>query len=153
MIDIEVLIGFTGAVFAGIGLIFNGLAHKAEANSRFFETSARIYNDITKLESSQERNSDRRMAGAKYLSYLDNLAMLATKRKIPKKVAEYFNTQFGTGLALLEEEDFRVYDPRQNKESSNTVKYLVKWCEKYKIDKIPGLFESHESVKINKSNI
>ncbi|MEW5839628.1 hypothetical protein [Nitrososphaera sp.] len=76
--------------------------------------------EITALESSQERNKDYDLWGAKYLALHDRIAYLAVKKVIPNDVARYFDANFAAALALVKEQRFQKYE--------SGLGSLIHWC-------------------------
>jgi flagellar biosynthesis/type III secretory pathway chaperone len=135
LVEVEVLIGISGAIFGGLSLIFTGLSYRHDAKSRYLENLTKLSNEISGLESSQQRNKDYQLFGAKYLLLLDRLANLALKKIIPKDLAGYFNENFAAALGLLSKNQFKQY--------TSEVSNLTEWCTKNNIQagKAP---ESHQ---------
>jgi hypothetical protein len=120
LVDVEVLIGISGAIFGGLALVFTGLSYREDSKSRYLENLTKISNEIAALESSQERNKDYQLFGAKYLLLLDRLANLALRKIIPEHLARYFDQNFAAALGLLSKDQFKQY--------SNDVVHLTTWC-------------------------
>lgn len=110
-----------GAIFAGFGLIFDGLSHQRETANRRHELFNKLAEELAALETSQERNEDYLMFGAKYISLLDRIGTMALHNIIPNDVVRYFDNNFRAALALLDTEDFKKY--------KNDAIYLTDWCK------------------------
>lgn len=85
-----------------------------------------FYDEITSLESSQERNYDSDLFAGKYLNLHDRIAYLAIKKIVPEDIAMYFKSTFEIALALLQNEP---YKGRYEKD----MKSLTAWCYKQRI--------------------
>lgn len=105
------IISIVGAGIAGGGLFFNGYGSLQNAKSRYVQTMRELTKEIAGLESSQERNNDHDLFGAKYLAIHDQIASLANRNAIPKKLARYFDSNFEAAYGLLKLDQFKHYEP------------------------------------------
>lgn len=113
------------ATVAAIGLIFNALSHRQDANSRILLVIRDFANEIEKLEDSTDRNSSEHfdIFAKKYLNLHDRIAFLALKNKIPNDLVRYFKYSFQASLGILERNEYSSWKTEFNE-------YLIKWCTK-----------------------
>lgn len=124
-----------GASAAAVGLFFNGLARKADANSRSLQVMRDFANEIEKLEDSGDRNSPEHfdIFAKKYLNLLDRIAFLAINENISPQLVKYFKYSFRAALGILEKE-FPTWKTEYEE-------FLIKWCTQ------EGLTYDTESIK------
>lgn len=120
-----IIISVVGAGIAGGGLFFNGYGSLQNAKSRYVQTMREFSKQIAELEASQERNNDHDLFGAKYLAVHDQIASLANKKAIPKKLARYFDSNFEAAYGLLRLDQFKHFEP--------DLTDFMKWVTKNKL--------------------
>lgn len=117
---IALIVAIIGAFSAAGGLIFTGLSYRANTNARYLEVLRNFDNEISTIETSQERNDNYDLFAGRYLNVHERLAFLSVNSKIPKDLARYYDSSFSSALGILQIEKYRHY--RQE------VTNLVKWC-------------------------
>lgn len=128
-VDLEAILGVSGAVFAGIGLFFTALSYRKDADSRYLQILKEFSNEFEELESAQLRNTDYKLFGAKYLNLAERVAYLASKKVFPEDIARFFDANLGSGLALLSESEFtKLLTKEELEEYNKGVSNLKAWC-------------------------
>lgn len=132
LIDPGVIIGAGGAVVAAIGLLITARSYRQEARSRYFQTLSDFYHELGNLESSQIRNEDYKLFGAKYLAVTNRVAYLACNNIIPQNIARYFDDNLSAAYAMLQDGSEFKSRVTQNEfnEYYNGANDLRTWCQK-----------------------
>jgi hypothetical protein len=121
LVEIELLVSVSSAIFAGLGLIYSGLGHRADARSSYVETFNKIAEGLEQIETSQERNENYLLFGSRWLYLLDRIGSMALNGAIPYDLARYFDQHFKGARAMLKEDPFSS--------SEKDLSYIVEWCD------------------------
>ena len=119
MVEIELLISISSAIFAGLGLIYSGLGHRIEARSSYVETFNKIAEDLEKIEISEDRTEEPQVFGDRWLALLDRIGAMALSGAIPYELARYFDNHFKGALDLHKDLLF----------SHLELRYLMEWSK------------------------
>jgi len=121
-IGIDTLLGLSGAIFAGLGLIFNGLSLRQNSRSKYLDVLSQLHKEVSNLDNNKKDPiSDEWLRN--YLNLHDRIAYLAINKIIPESIATFFNPTFSASLTYLQ----------HYKTISNYLPSLTEWCNKQNI--------------------
>lgn len=122
-----ILVPIISASIAAGGLIYTGLSYRDNTKAKYLQVLRDFDNEISEIESSQERNTYYERFIAKYLNVHERLAFLTINKKIPNDLARYYDSSFAATLGILDIPEYAKY--------KENVTNIIKWCEEQGIQK------------------
>jgi len=116
------IVSLLSASIAAGGLVFVALSFRANAKAKQLEVIKKIQDEITKLETSKERQSrgNYRVFAVQYLNTHNRLAYLVSKKILPNHLAKFYEPNFKAAYGLLQLDEYKKYVPEQQ--------FLIDWC-------------------------
>lgn len=140
---VSMVVPIISASIAAGGLIFTGLSYRENTKARYLQVLRDFDNEISEIESSQDRNSYYERFAARYLNVHERLAFLTLNKKIPNDLAKYYDSSFSAALGIVDLPEYSHY--------KEDVTHLIEWCKKKKIEKGDAPPSYDQSVKEKKS--